>query len=671
MTDSSTPNADLAQLEAQYDPSMAFRPIGPTLGYIVLFSLAAMAAYHYYYAAFGTLRQVIHLGIHISFVLGLTFILFSGSKIKPGQHQDRWYHIQSVPFWDYLLVIAIIVSAMFQPFIPPEEIAHRGGNPEMIDVVMGSIMLICVLEASRRAIGLALPLIAIIFLLYAFLGPYMPGLFIHGGASWKAVINQLYFTNEGFYGHPIGVMAKYVFLFILFGVLAIRVGLGGLFVDFATIIAGRYAGGPAKVSIFSSALMGTISGSSIANTVSTGALTIPTMRKVGYPPHFAAAVEATSSAGGQITPPIMGSAAFIMAEYLEIPYQDILIAALIPALMHYFGIFIMVHLEAKKLGLRGLSKDELPAMFIVLKRYWMSLIPLIVLLYFLFSGKSPDYAAMMSITTCLVVGFLTPHNRLTFKDVINCFAQGSRYALAVGTAAAAVSIIVAIVTLTGVGFRFGAAIVNLSKDVSVFLSDYILVFLTTEMLTLFFTLLFTAIACIFMGAGIPTTATYIILSAIMTPAFSFLGIEPLVAHFFVFYYGVLADITPPVALAAYAGAGIAGADPFKTGNTAFRLGIAKAIVPIFFVYSPELLLISQNFNMTDFIWALSRTMTSIGLLGIFFTGYLIAPMNWVSRIFVVCAALACLYPEPISLLVAAGLCIPAMLQQLYRRRTAA
>ena len=408
----------------------------------------------------------------------------------------------------------------------------------------------------------------------------------------------------------------------LFGVLATRIGLGQLFIDLAMVIAGKYSGGPAKVAIFSSAFLGTISGSSIANTVTTGSLTIPAMKKVGYPPHFSGAVEATASTGGQITPPILGAAAFIMVEYLEVPLRDILAAALIPALLHYFGIFIMVHLEAKKLGLRGLTDEEVPKFLSVVKDNWLSLAPLILLVYLILIGRTPDYAAVISIIACVLIGFVKKTNRLTIKDLVQCLSQGAKNTLAVGAAAAAIGIIVGVVTLTGVGFRLGYVVIQTAGDIGGFFLNFIPFDLfTIEDLTLFFSLLLIAFSCIFMGTGVPTTATYIILVAVAAPALTQLNIEPIVSHFFVFYYGVLADITPPVALAAYAAAGIAGSNPFKTGNTAFRLGIAKALVPFVFVYSPSLLLVAQGFDIYIFFQTLISAMIGIGLIGISFSGY--------------------------------------------------
>ncbi len=534
----------VSDLQKRYEVKTNERELKNFLKSFAFLVLALMSVYHFYASGFGTIREILHRGIHISFVVGLVFIFYSWKKID---HSKKNFN---TPFIDIILSILVVISALYLPLLPPEVLAPRVGNPENLDIIMGSFLIVLTLEAARRSIGFTLPFICVLFILFAIFGPYFPGALKHGGASWVGFVNHIYLTNQGIYGIAVGVMAQYVFLFILFGVLATRIGLGQLFIDLAMVIAGKYSGGPAKVAIFSSAFLGTISGSSIANTVTTGSLTIPAMKKVGYPPHFSGAVEATASTGGQITPPILGAAAFIMVEYLEVPLRDILAAALIPALLHYFGIFIMVHLEAKKLGLRGLTDEEVPKFLSVVKDNWLSLAPLILLVYLILIGRTPDYAAVISIIACVLIGFVKKTNRLTIKDLVQCLSQGAKNTLAVGAAAAAIGIIVGVVTLT------------------------------TQ-----------------------------------------LNIEPIVSHFFVFYYGVLADITPPVALAAYAAAGIAGSNPFKTGNTAFRLGIAKALVPFVFVYSPSLLLVAQGFDIYIFFQTLISAMIGIGLIGISFSGY--------------------------------------------------
>ena len=607
---------EISDLQKKYEVKTNERELKFFLKSFAFSVLALMSIYHFYASGFGTIREILHRGIHISFVVGLVFIFYSWKKIDDNQKNFK------VPYIDIILSILVVVSALYLPLLPPEVLASRVGNPENIEIIMGSFLIVLTLEAARRSIGFTLPFICVLFILFAIFGPYFPGALKHGGTSWIGFVNHIYITNQGIYGIAVGVMAQYVFLFILFGVLATRIGLGQLFIDLAMVIAGKYSGGPAKVAIFSSAFLGTISGSSIANTVTTGSLTIPAMKKVGYPPHFSGAVEATASTGGQITPPILGAAAFIMVEYLEVPLRDILAAALIPALLHYFGIFIMVHLEAKKLGLRGLTNEEVPKFLSVVKDNWLSLAPLILLVYLILIGRTPDYAAVISIIACVLIGFIKKTNRLTIKDLIKCLSQGARNTLAVGAAAAAIGIIVGVVTLTGVGFRLGFVVIQTAGDIGGFFLNFIPFDLfTIEDLTLFFSLLLIAFSCIFMGTGVPTTATYIILVAVAAPALTQLNIEPIVSHFFVFYYGVLADITPPVALAAYAAAGIAGSNPFKTGNTAFRLGIAKALVPFVFVYSPSLLLVAQGFDIYIFFQTLISAMIGIGLIGISFSGY--------------------------------------------------
>lgn len=659
----------LAEIERKYDPETAFRATGKILGFWISAALVAMSVYHFYASGFGLVRELVHRGIHLSFVLGLVFLLFGLRKSNNNMQSKVWYRFDGVPLADMMMAVLAITAAMYLPLLPATALAQRVGNPSSLDIFMGTALLFLTLEATRRSVGPTLPIIGLLFIAFAYFGPWMPGALKHGGSSWLGIINHLYMTNQGIYGIAIGVMAQYVFLFILFGVLATRIGLGQLFIDLAMVIAGRYSGGPAKVAIFSSAFMGTISGSSIANTVTTGALTIPAMKKVGYPAHFSGAVEATSSTGGQITPPILGAAAFIMVEYLEIPLRDVLAAALFPALLHYFGIFIMVHLEAKKLGLRGLQEDELPKVSVVLKDHWLSLIPLIILVYLILSGKTPDFAAVYGIIACIVVGFLNPTHRLNFKDLWDSLASGAKNTLAVGAAAATVGVVVGVVTLTGVGFRLGYVVVQTATDIGTFFSSLpVLGYLTVTQWALFTSLILIAIACVIMGAGIPTTATYIILVAVAAPALAQLQVEPLVAHFFVFYYGVLADITPPVALAAYAAAGIAGSNPFKTGNTAFRLGIAKALVPFVFVYSPALLLVADGFTWWLFTITLIGAMLGIASLGIAFSGFLIVPLKKWERWWVSVVSFLFIAPGLITMTLGMILIIPIIGLQMKRKK---
>ena len=668
MEKNSTSIEDLKKFEEKYDPQLSFRKLGPKLSIIVTTILVSMSLYHFWASGFGLVREVLHRGIHIAYVIGLVFIVFSWKKNTENETNKTLFSFQNVSVLDYIFAILTVTSALYLPLLPSEILAARVGNPELIDVAMGSVLILLTLEAARRSVGPTLPIISIIFILFAIFGPYAPGALKHGGTSWLGFVNHIYITNQGVYGIAVGVMAQYVFLFILFGVLATRVGLGKLFIDLAMLLAGRYSGGPAKVAIFSSAFMGTISGSSIANTVTTGSLTIPAMKKIGYPSHFSGAVEAASSTGGQITPPILGAAAFIMVEYLGLPLKDILAAALLPALFHYFGIFIMVHLEAKKLGLRGLNQKELPKFFGIMKDNWLSLLPLIILVYFILAGRTPDFAAIYGIISCVVVGILKPKNKLNFIDLWNCLASGAKNTLAVGAAATCVGIIVGVVTLTGVGFRLGFVVLQTAGDIGNFFSNiWPISYFSFDQLKLFFSLVLIAISCIVMGAGIPTTATYIILVAVAAPALAQLNIEPLVAHFFVFYYGVLADITPPVALAAYAASGIAKSNPFKTGNTAFRLGIAKALVPFVFVYSPSLLLITNDFDLIKLTITVLGTLMGIGLIGIAFTGYWIKPLKTFEQWFLGLAALLFVAPGLNSMIFGLIVILPTIYFQFFKK----
>jgi len=631
--------------------------------WIVGVLLAILSCFHYYTAGFGLLRESTHRGVHLAFVLGLIFLVFSfRKKSKPG----GFLAVGQIPIYDWLLAITAAVTSLYIPFVF-NDLAFRVGDPLTVDVVFGTIMIFLTLEATRRSMGLALPVIALAFITYALFGQYAPGVLVHPGASWKGLVNHLYLTSQGIYGIAVGVVATYVFHFVLFGVLANRIGAGQLFIDLASCVAGRYAGGPAKVSVFSSALFGMISGSSIANTVTTGALTIPAMKRVGYRPHFAAAVEATSSTGGQITPPIMGAAAFIMVEFLEVPYRTILLAATVPALMHYLGIFTMVHLEAKRLGLRGLRPDEMPKFVKVIREGWPTLIPLVILVAIITSGRTPYNAAFWGITSCIVVGFLNPRNRLTLPDLYGCFKTGAQYALAVGAAAAAVGIIVGVVSLTGMGFKVSFMVTSSAQQLAGIIVPFVPFGLTDLAgLTLFLTLIFTAFACILLGAGIPTTATYIVLVSIAAPALGLLGVVPIVAHFFVFYYGVLADITPPVALAAYAGAGIAGANPFKAGNTAFRLAAAKALVPFVFVYAPSILIVTDGFTWQAFVITVAGCAIGIIFIGAALTGYFLTHMVMIERVVTFIASLLFIAPGIQSGFVGLVLMIPVLISQVMR-----
>jgi TRAP transporter 4TM/12TM fusion protein len=503
--------------------------------------------------------------------------------------------------------------------------------------------------------GIFLPLLAIVTVLYGIFGPYLPGGLGHRGYSVPRVVAHLYKGTEGIYGIPVGVVATFVFHFVLFGIMAQLTGLGQLFVNLATIAAGRFSGGPAKVSVVSSGLFGMISGSPIANTVTTGVMTIPLMKKVGFSPRFAGAVEASASCGGQVTPPIMGAAAFIMAETLGIPYNQLILVAIIPAALHYFAILYMVHLEAKRLKLSGMDASEIPSLALVLRTSWHLFIPLIVMVTLLLMQYTPFLAAFWGITLTVACSWipklLGEHGkRMTGLTVgptalVQGFEMGAKAALGIGAACACVGFVLGITTLTGMGFKFSAWILDLSGIAAQMVSSIdVYQWWNLNQITILFGLFFTAGACIVMGSGVPTTPTYIILAAIVAPALAQLGVPQLATHFFVFYYGVLADVTPPVALAAFAAAGIARSEPMRTGTTAFRLSMGKALVPFAFVYSPVLLLI--DFTWGAFLLAMGSILVAVVGLGAAYTGYIRRPIGRIAFVLLNLFSLSLIFANP-------------------------
>ncbi|MGX1742955.1 TRAP transporter permease [Bosea sp. NPDC055353] len=708
--------AELAKLEEELDPEMQFRKVPHGTALLIGGLLLALSAFHYYTAGFGLLRETTHRGIHLAFVLGLIFLVFGARKSEAGTvYPSTVFRPGGVPLYDWICAVAVAIASLYVPWIF-EDLVFRVGNPSPLDVAMGTITIVLMIEATRRAIGWGLPLIALFAIVYALFGNWFPGIFLHPGSTWSNLVNHLYLTSQGVYGVALGVVATYVFHFVLFGVLATRIGLGRLFLGVAAAVAGRFAGGPAKVSIFGSALFGMISGSSVANTVTVGSLTIPMMIRLGYQRHFAAAVESTAATGGQITPPIMGAAAFLMVEFLNLPYATIVIAAIVPAFMHFFGVLMQVHFEARRTGMGGMTDAEAPKLREVFARDWPTIAPLFALIVVLFTGYTPYLAAFWGITGCMLVGLAhyragaalalalaigiaaptellrvpgvnaalvtaafavmahgvllrSTEGRRRVNDMVDAFVLGAKYAIGVGAAAATVGIIVGVVTLTGVGFKISWIVTSLADQWAKGLID-IAPFLPFDIksATLFFTLLLTGMVCILLGCGVPTTANYIIMVTVAAPALGMLGVNPLVAHFFVFYYGVLADITPPVAIAAYAGASMAGADPFKTGNTAFRLALGKVLVPFVFVFSPSMLIMAPGFTWMEFIGSTAACLASITLLSAAFSGWLLAPLAMWERLVLALAALPMILATPYS--VVAGLIIgaPVLLRQMIARK---
>ncbi|HAE22800.1 MAG TPA: hypothetical protein DCG47_10820, partial [Spirochaetaceae bacterium] len=583
------------------------------------------SCFQLYTAVFGVLDAMLQRSVHLSFGLTLIYLLYPTSK--------KWSRTKLHP----LDLALSIIGALTPMYIIAnyQQLVLRAGTATTMDMIVGVIGILLVLEAARRIVGIPIVIIASLFLLYAFLGPFIPGRLAHRGVDVGDLVQHLYFTTEGVFGIPLGVSSTFIFLFILFGAYLEKTGLGQYFIDLANSIAGRAAGGPAKVAVLSSGLMGTVSGSSVANVVGTGSFTIPMMKRLGYKPEFAAAVEATASTGGQLMPPIMGAAAFLMSEMTSIPYVRIIGAAIIPAMLYYFGVWAGVHFEAKKLGLRGLRKDELPNLKDIFFGRGYLMIPLVGIVWLLVSGFTPMLAAFYAIILSIasaVLGWwaplpiggmlivfavakplfnvgpygadgilkyftqMTPLGALTViaailigitllgkkpkispKEIVSGLESGARSAIGVLAATACAGIIIGVVTKTGLGLKLGTVLVSLANG------------------NLLLTLMFTMITSIVLGMGVPTTANYIITSTIAAPAIVMIlrQLHPdlpldamaivLPAHMFAFYFGIIADVTPPVALAAFAGAGIAKANPMKTGIAASKLAIAAFLVPYIFV----------------------------------------------------------------------------------------
>ncbi len=636
--------AKVEEIERKYESALQVRKVGPRLTVFVFVVSLAFALYHYITAGYTVPVDHWHMGIHLSGVLLLIFIGYplirneTYTELRP----DTWFRYGNVPIYDWVMAVIGVATSLYIgatwhgvdltgfgiDFTMLDQ-SLRQGDPHVLDVIFGSALIVVLLEAVRRSLGIIVPIIILVFSSYAVFGKYIPSdMLRHPGVDWSLFVNNMYFPQEGIFGVTLWIVSTVVFHFVLFGILAQRMGLGQFFVDIATVIAGRYTGGLAKVSVVSSAFFGTISGSSIANTVSTGSLTIPNMKRMGYPGHLAGGVEAAASAGGQITPPIMGAAAFVMAEFLEVPYTTVVLAAAVPAAMHYIGVLCIVHFSAKRLGLKGLPRDEIPRLLAVLKRGWPTALPLVVLIYVLFSGYSPFMAAFWGITVALVVGFLNPYHKITIKDVADAAALGVRYALAVGAVCAAIGIVVGVVNTTGLGFRLGflvtAGAQTLAENVLPLVSWVPFTTVVLHDVTLFMSLVLIAITCILMGAGLPTTALYIMLATVAQPALANLGVPALAAHLFVLNTGVISEITPPVCASAYAAAGIAGANPFRTGISAFSLGIAKLIVPMVFVYSPAMLIVlEEHFTWGSFLFTTLSCAGGILALAIAISGYMI------------------------------------------------
>lgn len=620
------------------DKESGYRRLTGYLHMLVAFICVSFSVFQLWTASFGLLPAQIQRSMHLAFVLLLVFLLYPFLKSSKQT---------TIPLYDIILSLTASLSALYIT-INYEGLIDRSGAFNNMDIIVAAVGILLVLEACRRVVGWPIVIIAAVFITYAFAGPYMPGFLNHRGYSFRRVVGHLFYTTEGIIGVPLGVSATFIFLFILFGAFLDKTGIAKFFIDLANAIAGFAAGGPAKVAIITSAMLGTISGSSVSNTVGSGSFTIPMMKKLGYKPEFAAAVEASASTGGQLMPPIMGAAAFLMSETLGIPYIEVAKAAIIPALLYFTGIFIMVHLEAKKLGLGGMSKDEIPRIFKVMKERGHLIIPLIVIVYFLVQGATPVRAALNGIITSVIASMMRKCTRMSFRDFIDALENAGRNILGVAAACATAGIIIGIVTLTGLGLKMASGLVALAGG------------------NMFFTLFFTMISSLILGMGIPTTANYLITSTITAPAVVQLGVPMLAAHMFTFYFGIIADITPPVALAAYAGSAIAKSNPFKTGVQATKLAIAAFIIPYIFAFSPSLLLIDTT--PLQIVQIVITSLIGMVSLSAAMEGYFYTYTNRFERLLFFAGGLMLIFPEGITDLVGFCLIVVAVSIQFYKVR---
>ena len=626
----------------------------------------AFSIYQLDVAAFSPLSSQVTRSLHVGFLLLLTYLLYPATKKGD---------LQRIAWWDVLLGAGAFALGFYH-WIFEADLIQRAGEPTMTDLVVGIAVVALVFEAVRRTMGLALPIICGLFLAYGLWGQYLPDAIAHRPFAWSQIVEQLYLGTEGIYGTPILVSATYIFLFILFGSFLEHAGMIRLFNNVALGLVGGARGGPAKVAVISSGFMGTISGSGVANVLTVGQFTIPLMKRFGYTAQFAGAVEATSSMGGQIMPPVMGAVAFIMAETLNLPYVEICKAAAIPAVLYYLTAFWMVHLEAGRANLMGLPKDQLPSAWRAVRDYWYLLLPLAALVFMLFDGFTPMYAGLtgLALTSVLILGagiaarlgtlafriffwivvglvaasffkwgvwpvlgviaalvaanWLVQGGRATLVTMRDSLVDGAKQALPVGLACAIVGVIIGVLTLTGAATSFAGFILQVGSK------------------SLFLSLVLTMIVCLILGMGIPTIPNYIITSSIAAPALLKLGVPLLVSHMFVFYFGILADLTPPVALAALAASSIAKESYMKIGVKATQIAIAGFVVPYMAIYDPSLML--QGGHWYNTVYMVFKAVVAICLWGAAAIGFLRTHLAWPERIASAAAALLLVVAIPLT-----------------------
>ena len=614
---------DAREVLEKYDRESHVRTNLGIWAWIVTFLGVALTVFHLYTAYFGILPSQKQGAVHLGTALGIIFLLFPA---KAGLQKKQ----NGVPWYDVLLAFTAMYVTYHKIFFFDSILQSRISGYSTPDMILSVAGILLVLEATRRTVGLPIVIVASVMIVYAVFGKYVPTQILsHAGFSFERTTTNLWYRESGVFGTPIQISAKFIFLFLFFGVMLVHTKIGQFFNDVAYSLTGRFTGGTAKAAVTASALQGMISGSSVGNTVASGSFTIPMMKKSGFKPEFAAATEASASTGGQIMPPLMGAAAFIMMEYLGVPYTDIMAAAVIPAILYFSGIFIGTHFEAKRLGISGMPKEQLPILKRLMIKDGYMLLPLFVIIGTILIGFTPQRAALYGILSAFLVSLLRKDTRMSLRSTIRVLEEGARVALPVIAAVATAGIIAGVVSMTGLGSKFAAGIIALANG------------------HLILALIFTMIACIVLGMGLPTTANYVVTATIAAPALiNDFGVAPIAAHMFVFYFGIVADITPPVCLAAYAGAGIARANPFKTGVTAVKLAIAAFIIPFIFVYNPILVGVDATFvgiSIAILTALIGMAGVSSGLIG-----YFVSHSNLLERMTLIVGGLCLIDPSMIT-----------------------
>lgn len=595
------------ELLAEFDRESNTRHFTGTMKHVITGLLVSFTLYVFWMTLIATPPEQVRRSSFIGLLIFIGFLIYPIRK----SHAKK---VNRIPWYDLLFAV-LGGGAFFYYVFNFEAIVAKAVNIGPMEIAMGIIGTLLLVELCRRVVGLPILVVAAGFVAYAF----------YSGHSVRRIIHQLFYTTDGIIGTPLGVAATFIVLFIILGSFLEKTGIGTFFIDMANSIAGGASGGPAKVAVISSALEGMYSGSSVANTVGSGSVTIPIMKETGYKGEFAAAVEAAASTGGQIMPPIMGAAAFLMAEMTDTPYATVAMTAILPALLYFSGIFMMIHLEAKKLGLKGLPKESIPNFWKLLFKKGYLFLPIVTLITFMSMGRTPAYSAIYAILTAVIVSMFSKDTRLTPKTFTEALANGAKNTMGVAIACAIAGIIVGIVTLTGLG----QDLLNVLMGVAG----------TSKLLALFLTM----ISCIILGMGVPTTANYVIMATITAPIVMSMGVPMLAAHMFVFYFGIVADITPPVALAAYAGSAIAKSNPFKTGVTATRLAITAFIVPYIFAFNPAMLLIDTT--APEVVRIVLTSLIGIFGVSVAMEGFMMTEMRAFERIIIGGAGLMLIDPN--------------------------